>query len=220
MKTIAIIFLLLAFSGISNVYGQNMGIQSVYMSPPNPTDQDLIYLFTELKFPSSGCWKIDQTTTINPFYIYNFSDYCSGNYMAVCSTFDTLKLQPLEAGNYIYHYVVNLASYLDECETNLPYDSIDVIFTVIYSSGIADNLDNTTNIDLYFSKLDNGLHIKINKYIGEYTIFINSMDGKGLKKIKSKNLEQIIDLEYKSGIYLVTIVGNQIFETKKIFISN
>lgn len=220
MKTAAIIIFALVFSGINHIYAQSLGIQVVYMSPPNPTDQDIIYLFTELKFPVSGCWKTDQTTTINPLSIYNISNYCTGNYAAVCSTIDTVTLQPLEAGNYIYHYLVNLGSYIDECETYEPYDSIDVAFNVINTTGIATNLEKKTIINLHYSKFENSLDIKIDKYIGEYNIYISSIEGKVLKTIKSKNSEQKINLELKSGIYLVTLVGNEIFETKKIFVSN
>ena len=220
MKITAFILSIFLCLWISNVSAQNMGIQEVYMSPPNPTDQDIITLYTDLTIPTSGCWKTGQTTTVNPFYIYNKSNYCRGNYQAVCSTIDTVTLQPLEAGNYIYHYVVDLASYLDECEVYYPYDSIGVIFTILNSSAITDNLDNKFKIYLHYSKFENSLDIKIDKYIGEYTIYINSVEGKGIKLIKSKNLEQKVDLDLKSGIYLVTIVGNKIFETKKIFVSN
>lgn len=220
IKITTIIFIILAFSGISYISAQNMGIQSVYMSPPEPTDQDIIYLFTELKIPVSDCWKTDQTTTINPLSIYNISNYCTGNYAAVCSTIDTIILQPLEAGNYIYHYVVNLGSYLDECTTYEPYDSIDVAFNVINTTGIATNLEKKIIINLHYSKFENSLDIKIDKYVEEYTICISSMEGKVIKRIKSKISEQKINVELKSGIYMVTLVGNEILETKKIFVSN
>lgn len=220
MKTIAIVFLLLLCPGISQVYGQNMGIQSVYMSPPNPTDQDIIYLLTELKISTSGCWKTDQTTAINPLYIYNKSNYCSGNYAAVCSTTDTITLQPLEAGNYIYHYVVDIASYIDDCEESEPYDSIDVAFTVINSTSIANSFDNRPKINLYYSKLDKALNIMTIEDIGTYTLYINSIEGKELKKIKSKSSKLKVDLDIKTGVYLITIVGDGIFETRKIFVSN
>lgn len=220
MKNPTIIIFILVLYGITIVNAQNMGINSVYMSPPNPTNKDSIYLITALTFPSGGCGVKEHTTTISPFYIHNISDYCLGNYAYVCTTYDTLKINPLVGGNYIYHYVVNKATYWGGCETYFPYDSIDVIFSVINSSDIVNSFDNITKINLYYSKFDNDLHIKINKYIGEYTIYINSIEGKELLKIKSKNLEQKIDLGFKSGIYLVTIVGNNIFETKKIFISH
>jgi hypothetical protein len=190
------------------------------MSPPNPTNKDSIYLITALTFPSGGCGVKEHTTTISHYYIHNISDYCLGNYVYVCSTYDTLKINPLVAGNYIFHYVLRKTTFFEGCETYLPYDSIDVSFTVINSSDIIDRFDIQSKINLYYSKIDNDLHIKINKYIGEYTIYINSIEGKELLKIKSKNLEQKIDLGFKSGIYLVTIVGNNIFETKKVFIPN
>jgi len=220
MKTIAIILFIAMGFGISQVCSQIIGIQAIYMSPPNPTDQDIITLYTDLTIPTSGCWKTDQTTTVDPFYIHNKSNYCAGNYQAVCSTIDTITLQSFEAGNYIYHYVVDLASYIDECETFAPYDSIDVMFTVINSSGVTTNFENKTIINLYYSKFENSLAIKIGKYIGEYTVYISSIEGKVLKTIKSKNSEQKINLDLKTGIYLVTLIGNKVFETKKIFVSN
>ena len=73
-------------------------------------------------------------------------------------------------------------------------------------------------IDSLGIKIDHIAGTSMGAVIG--SLYASGYSGKELERIKSQNLELKVDLDLKTGIYLITIVGNGIYETRKIFVSN
>ena len=94
-------------------------------------------------------------------------------------------------------------------------------FEIVLPSTLNLNEFNAETVDMFYQKNDR--HIKISNLTSESTININIFDinGKLVKDIKDKNVQNNFDINvqsFENGLYFVRLQSNNKFETRKILI--
>ena len=214
------IFLLFSFLEVTAQGGQ---INNITMSPLTPSQNDSITFVVNVGFPSGSCMAHYNELFIFNDSIVNISSYCYGTFYYVCQDIDTIIIPPLSPGDYVFRYSLHSYSTMSDCPFFYPVDSVDVNFSVLNSLGIKDNLNRQNLFNIYST--DNGknliIHLNANmvRYSNVRLTMMNLLGQKVNEEIFSES-EYVLNINYPSGLYFVTIDMNGIYQTKKIFIKN
>ncbi|MEO8148028.1 MAG: T9SS type A sorting domain-containing protein [Bacteroidia bacterium] len=203
-----------------SIYFNNLNAQwinSLTISPANPTTNDSIFIYADCSFPSGSCDEHSQTLYISPGYIYGQATHCLGMLTFICSTSDTFKIIPLPAGTYSFLFNVNAESLPSPCTPGInpgPTDSLT--FTVTDASGIP-VVDGS---HFHFNIFPNPAKDKLRLICKDESVFnknnslwIYSLTGRQLLNKEITNNEMLIDISsFPAGTYLLRITGDKINE--------
>lgn len=191
-------------------------IDSVRMSPKNPTSNDSTIFLVYVGFPSSYCYDKIHGTQITNNTITNISQYCYGSYMVVCHNVDSVKVPKLSPGSYTFHYVLQSSLQVFGCSTYTPTDSLDFPFSINYPLGIDNHsIPNIFNI----TDFDNRKIIVRMSESKKSILFIYNLLGNKLFEISLNSIESEISVNLTKGLYLVKVsTEDGKSQTKKIII--
>lgn len=203
MNKLYFLFLALLITGLISAQST---ISSISISPANPTENDTIYVYAELVFPSSGCELDNKSHSVSGFNIGASTQHCLGVLAAICNTTDTFKIDPLPVGTYTFHLTLSSGAAPVPCTPGIiPEDNDSISFTVASSSKI-DMISQLQDI-IYpnptsdFVVIENE-KLKI-KYVSIYDIY-----GKEVLSQKSQDKDQKYTIDLSSlpqGIYIISI---------------
>ncbi|MBL0342746.1 MAG: T9SS type A sorting domain-containing protein [Bacteroidetes bacterium] len=201
-QSIALLFLIL-----TSYKSQGQFIQSLTISPSNPTTADTITILAECAFPSGGCEEHTQGSFVNGSIISGFAIHCLGPLTVICYYTDTFQIAPLAAGNYSFIFQLDAGFGPSPCTPGIvpgPTDTLN--FTVTLSSG-----QNNELLDKSFSVYPNPVNDLI--YLTQsdsksqhHTIEILSVDGKTVLTKPISNLSEPISVkELQNGFYFIKL---------------
>ncbi|MDQ3050772.1 MAG: T9SS type A sorting domain-containing protein [Bacteroidota bacterium] len=136
MKPIASLFSIVCILFSLNSRAQY--IQSITMSPSNPTPTDTIFFFAECLFPSGGCDQVMQSVAVSGNNVYASALHCLGPLAVICIYTDTLVVPPLPAGNYTFHFQVDAGIWPAPCTPGIvpgPSDSLNFVVSPTIGMG-------------------------------------------------------------------------------------
>lgn len=211
MKTLPLICLSLLLSIIAPA----QFINSIGISPQQPTTSDTIYIYPTVSFGYGSCDDHTQFISINGNNISASATHCIGMLTVMCTATDTFKIDPLPAGNYTFHFNVNEGAYPAPCIPGImpgPSDSLN--FNVIDLSSIIENNFNNELLYVYPNPSSDYLTIYFKNKNQKRTIELITIEGKVVGNYKTDSDTFRLDTDnLPNGIYLVTVSENNI--TKK-----
>ncbi|MCY7363574.1 MAG: T9SS type A sorting domain-containing protein [Ignavibacteria bacterium] len=214
MKTKLTLIILLSIF-FNNINAQ--WINSLTISPANPTTNDSIFIYADCSFPSGSCDEHSQTLYISAGYIYGQATHCLGMLTFICSTTDTFKIIPLPAGTYSFLFNANAGTLPSPCTPGInpgPTDSLT--FIVTDATGLPDIDGKNFQFNLFPNPAKDKLKLKckdeslLNK---NTSLIIYSLTGQQLSKYDITDKEILIDVStFPTGTYLLRIAGEKINE--------
>ncbi len=121
---------------VSQVMAQS-SIVSFSVDPPNPTTTDEITIYTELVFPSSGCFLDFQNHSLVNNTFSASVHHCLGLALAICNTTDTFEIGILPEGSYTFDLTLSSGYGDPGCSPGIvPDDNDSVSFVVTSGVGI------------------------------------------------------------------------------------
>ena len=132
-------FLFVLLACCLSIPAQSQWINSLTISPSNPTTTDIITIYAECQFPSGGCSDYTSTLSVNGTDIFASALHCLGPLSFICSYTDTLTINPLPAGIYTFHFQLDAGAGPSPCTPGIfpgPNDSL--IFVVSPAVGFSE----------------------------------------------------------------------------------
>ena len=208
MKHLVAFFLFSVFS--VHLFAQGGSIQSITVSPSNPTEGDDITLYANVQFNYGGCAVDNQGLGLNGTDITAYAHHCIGALTVICATTDTFELGQLGAGAYTFDLTLTSGQGGPGCSPGIvPDDNDQFQFTVSPAVGI----DEVENLDgfAYPNPVVDVVNLK--RPLAN-TAIITDASGKRVAEVPSGNRQ--IDLSHlPNGIYLLHI-GNSKLKLVKV----
>lgn len=110
---------------------QAQWIQSLTISPQNPTSNDTIRVYADCMFPSASCNQHTQGFQVNGNVIDAYALHCLGVLTMICSDIDTFLIPPQPAGNYTFVFNLSMGQLPSPCTPGVVPDQIDSISFVV-----------------------------------------------------------------------------------------
>lgn len=214
MKTHYFLILLLCIIA-NNLNAQ--WINSLTVSPANPTTADSIFVYAQCSFPSGSCDQKAQTLYISPGYIYGQATHCLGMLTYICDATDTFKIVPLPGGNYKFLFSLTAGSLPYPCIPGFgPGVTDSVSFTVTDVNSIPEVDKDLFQFNLFPNPVKDQLQITfINASAkpGNVTLTIYDLNGKQVLLSEIMNKETTVDVSsFTPGVYLCRLAGEKINE--------
>lgn len=128
--------LLLLFFLATNSFAQGT-IQSITVSPENPTINDDVSIYVDVQFNSGDCAVDDQGLGLNGTDIAAYAHHCTGALTVICNTTDTFELGQLAAGAYTFDFTLTSGFGGPGCSPGfIPDDDDQLQFVVSTNVGI------------------------------------------------------------------------------------
>lgn len=201
------IFLLVLLAGCLSIPAKSQWIQSLTITPANPTTTDTIIILAECTFPSGGCSEYTQTLSVNGTDIFASALHCLGPLSFICPYTDTIQLNPLPAGVYTFHFQLDAGSGNVPCTPGIipgPNDSL--IFIVSPAVGF-DEFISQDEIYVYPNPVHDNFQLKgAEKF--KYPLFVQiySSEGKLFNSANVHHPEKTIEVKnLPSALYQVRI---------------
>jgi hypothetical protein len=128
-RILALFFGLLSAAGASGQW-----INTVWLSPANPTPQDTIIFYADLSFPYGSCDQHSKLVQVAGNTVDAYTIHCLGALTFICGHTDTFKVAPLPTGNYTFRIHVDHGILPAPCTPGIvagPTDSIDFTVTPV-----------------------------------------------------------------------------------------
>ena len=173
-------------------------IDSIYFEPPIPTSDDTIYLYTDLTFPSTGCPLDNAGATVSDGKIIAWSHHCLGAATAICYATDTIKIDPLSAGEYTVIFSLTAGQDAIPCTPGIMVDDMDTVsIKITQSTAVIDSSPELLKIHpnptidmLYFS-------FPLPEHAALY-----SMSGEAILELKAETT--VFDISHlDAGVYVL-----------------
>ncbi|HLG34684.1 MAG TPA: T9SS type A sorting domain-containing protein [Bacteroidia bacterium] len=206
MKKILLFLLIFIFSG-----ARAQWINSLTVSPANPTTDDLIYVFADCDFTAGSCDQHTQGFSIAGNNIGAWALHCVGMLTVICPYTDTFALGTLPAGIYTFTFQLDQGSLPSPCTPGIvPGPSASFSFTVTFPTSVQQH-----SVDGMFSFFPNPAEEKItiiNKTHEQMPLKIFDVAGKIImEKILSAGSDELYVRDLKPGIYFLEC-GNSRFK--------
>lgn len=206
MKTLTLICLGLLMSFIAPA----QFINSIGISPQQPTTSDTIYFYPTVSFGYGSCDDHTQFISVNGNNIAAGATHCLGMLTVICTTTDTFKIGPLQAGNYTFHFNVNEGTYPAPCTPGIiagPTDSLN--FNVINLSSIKEPPFNDGLFYVYPNPASDYLSISFKNKNQKRTIELITIEGKVVGNYETDTDNFRMDTHsLPNGIYIVSVSEN------------
>jgi hypothetical protein len=192
-------------------------INSITMVPAVPSTGDTIYVYADLSFPSGSCDEHTQTLAVSGNNIYASALHCLGVLAVICNYTDTFKIDPLPAGNYVFHLQVDAGGLPSPCTPGIvpgPSDSLN--FIVINPTGVPTEGANP-DIEMYPNPAKDHIRIVTVNVTDNSMIAIFDLEGKLVwEKETNSSIHEINLSRFATGIYTVRILnrGKPLLEEK------
>ncbi|MGB0369270.1 MAG: T9SS type A sorting domain-containing protein [Flavobacteriales bacterium] len=112
-------------------------IQSLSVSPENPTVNDVITVYAELQFSSGGCDVENQGHNVNGLTITANAHHCVGAATVICPVTDEFEIGLLPAGDYTFDFTLTSGFGNPTCSPGIVPDGTEQLqFTVSPNVGI------------------------------------------------------------------------------------
>ncbi len=218
MKNISTILSAVLFF-ISLATFAQVGVDTVFVTPSNPTTIDSVKVTAYTTFGSGGCDTLGIGVTMGS-WIYIDACHESGMAAYICHDSVTINLGLLAAAKYDLGYIIrrpNPVTDPTDCAGQPILDSMNISFTVTTASGI-DPIAKPVNTVLLFPNPANNaiaIHYVLDKNDQDAVLAIYNMIGQTVKRIplegkKGAIIENISNLSKGSYFYRIetpTLIG-------------
>ena len=213
LLTFALIFV---FSITNQAHAQS--INSINISPQNPTEQDSIFIMVNCTFSNSSCDSSLNYFSVNNNTISASTTHCMGMLPTTCDATDTFMVQGLPTGSYTFIINVN-QGYLPSCTPGIapgPTDSLT--FTVSTSTNIPE-ITQESQLLIYPNISTGIIFLKSTESLNNADFTIYSIHGKEVFSTKINGSKNRISLNLVPGIYNCTVnIKDEITVVNKLFI--
>ena len=216
-KCILFLTVIFMFSLTNQSHAQS--INSINISPQNPTEQDSVFIMVSCTFSGSSCDSSLDYLSVNNHIIYASTTHCMGMLPTTCDATDTFVVSGLPAGSYTFIVNVN-QGYLPSCTPGIvpgPTDSL--VFNVAVSNDIP--IIARDNELLIYPNISTGmifLRSPAKFFDAEFVVY--SINGNEVFKIKTSGQDTRIDLDLEPGSYYCQLKNNRRASgVKKLFIT-
>lgn len=192
--------------------GQNIGIDSLIIMPSNPTSTDEISVICYSTFHAYPCSSEEFNISIEDTIIHIENYHFLGGYTAICNSVDTVSIGILSEKNYVLYYSVY---YDSEIDTSYVLLDIDTIKFTVFSGNFINHKNETKAIKVYPNPAKNTILLKVPSNLQVKNIFLQSIDGRLIKKFCPNNTTLDIS-DVLKGQYILTVVTNAGLIHKKI----
>jgi hypothetical protein len=186
---------------------QSQWIQSITVTPPNPTTTDNISILTDGMFPSGSCDEHTQTLSINGNAIYASSLHCLGMLTVICNDVDTFDLGQLAAGSYTFYFQLDAGALPSPCTPGINPGPNDSITFIVSPTVDVPEYISTDAVSVYPNPFNNQFQlngIDADAYPLQMEIF--SAEGKLVKNISvTTNNATISVAELPAAVYQVRV---------------
>lgn len=156
MKKILFILFLFQFSG-----AQAQWINSLSVSPANPTTNDLVYVFAECDFTAGSCDQHTQGHSINGSNISAWALHCVGMLTFICPYTDTFSLGMLAAGTYIFTFQLDQGGLPSPCSPGIvPGPSSTFTFTVSTTTAVSEQHSSDGIFSFFPNPVDDKISVR------------------------------------------------------------
>lgn len=192
-------------------------INSITMVPAVPSTVDTIYVYADLSFPAGSCDEHTQTLAVSGNNIYASALHCLGVLTVICNYTDTFKIDPLPAGNYVFHLQIDAGGLPSPCTPGIvPGPSDSVSFIVINPTGLPP-AGNSPDIEIYPNPAKDHIRIVTANIADNSMIAIFNLEGKIVwEKETNSSVHEINLSRFADGIYTIRILnqGKPVLEEK------
>jgi len=205
MLMIAAIFTCIGF------FANGQWIQSLTITPANPTSTDTITILAECSFPAAGCDMHTQYVSIVGSDIYASALHCLGVLTVICPYTDTIIINPLPIGNYTFYFQLDAGFGPVPCTPGIvtgPSDSINFIVSPVV--GLSEFLyqDAVSVFPNPFNEQFQITGIAAEEYPARLEIY--SREGKIVKTISLKNSGDFINVNtFPASVYHLKITNRK-----------
>ncbi len=185
-------------------------IQSITMSPANPTPNDTIYFYAECLFPSGGCDQVMQTVAVSGNDVYATALHCLGSFTVICPHTDTLVVAPLPAGNYTFHFQVDAGFGPIPCTPGIvPGPSDSLVFVVSPTVGTGEFIAQD-EVAVFPNPFTDAVQITgADPKDFPLTVEVYSLEGKLIQSTKVYKDDETVDVKNLSpAAYQLRIINN------------
>ncbi len=198
MKKIPLFLLIFIFSG-----AQAQWIDSINVSPANPTTSDSVFVYTDFSFGSGSCDQHTQGFNIAGNNIGAWALHCVGGFTFICSYTDTFSLGTLPAGTYSFTFQLEAGGLPSPCTPGI-VSGPSATFTFTVSTTISVNEHSADGMFSFFPNPAGDKITIINKTQGQTLVRIFDVAGKIIleKNLSAGSSEVYVD-ELKPGIYFL-----------------
>lgn len=210
--------LLVAIFSLS--YSFNQVIDSISISPTNPTTEDTIWIYVSSTFTSGDCQGSSEISIIDNI-INSSSTHCIGMLTVICHDVDTFKINPLPEGNFHFFHTLSSGFGPIPCTPGIVADDSDtLIFTVEKKLDI--NKNDIENITISPNPITQNSFLKINNNkinIEKIEIFDATLRKVYSNRIFESNLLKSIELDLNQlnkGVYFIQLILKDNLKSKLI----
>ena len=206
------------FSLTNQAHAQS--INSINISPQNPTEQDSVFIMVSCTFSGSSCDSSLDYLSVSNYIIYASTTHCMGMLPTTCDATDTFVVSGLPAGSYTFIFNVN-QGYLPSCTPGIvpgPTDSL--IFNVSASTDMP-KIAGDNDLLIYPNISTGMIFLKSSAKFFDAEFLVYSINGNEVFKIKTAGQNTRIDLDLEPGLYYCQLKNNHLASgLKKLFITN
>jgi len=208
-KKFIITALILAFFSIKEANSQ--WINSVTVTPQNPTVNDTVRILVNSNFPSGDCDQSTQFVQVNGNIIDAYTIHCLGFATFICNDTDTFLINPLPAGNYTFRIQLDMGGSPAPCTPGIiPMQTDSINFTVSPLTGVGEQISSD---DISILPNPGSDYFSLNsdtEAIFPATVEIFSTEGKRVGVSQIQNSSDKIDIRrYAAGQYLIRLTTVQ-----------
>ena len=197
-------------------------INSITISPANPTEDDTITILANCMFSTAPCDLFTSSFGVNGNIISASALHCVGMLTVMCYETDTFIISPLNYGQYTFIFNLNEGGAPAPCTPGIapgPTDSIS--FQVSITTSVSDEKNVTTSyeqFELYPNPTANNINFNITHNFNsdkKYKLNIYSSNGSVVCSHMVREKRGTLCLELDSGIYYAFLEAANI-KTKPI----
>lgn len=184
----------------TQLLAQGGNIQSITVSPQNPTVNDNVVVYVDVQFSSGDCQVDNQGLGLNGTDITAYGHHCVGALAFICNTTDTFELGQMAAGAYTFDFTLTSGAGGPGCSPGIIPDGNDQLqFVVTQTVGI-DELESLDDF-IYPNPFVDVLSFK---FPLDESAVITDLNGKTMVEIDAGSNQVNLE-EFPSGIYLFRI---------------
>jgi len=212
-KIFTLFFALSAFTGI-----QAQHIDSMVVSPANPTTADPLSIYIYHFFPNSNCEGTAQWSQ-NGNMIYGNALHCQGMLSAICYDTDTITLPPQPVGTYIVIFTLDAGFGGPPCSPPFVSNDTDTLIFTVGPTSVPEIAN--AQFSLSPNPSDGNLQLKGVTPGSDTRLRIFANDGRLLREYAVRNENETFDTALPPGLYLAELSSDgQRAGTRKLLITH
>jgi hypothetical protein len=183
-------------------------IDSIIVSPQQPTTDDTVWVYVFSTFNHGGCDGTSSQDVIGN-EINTSSIHCIGMLTFICNDVDTFKINPLPEGTYNFYHSLSSGSGSIPCSPGIVADDNDTLtFTVVSTLGIK-TIKNQI-ISVYPNPVTDKCMITFgDENVDFQTLNVYDVSNRKVFSKKNQSINQIeLDLTWlTNGVYFFEFIG-------------